>query len=372
MDKRLETLAELLLDHSIRIRSGELFEINSAPAAKPLIKALLRGAAKRGAYPVVELEDDELVRLTFGCIDPDHPERMRPAIEKQAAWELKKWEHVCAHIDIGVDENDAELSGVDSRALACYRAARAEVRRVLIDERRWVYLHYPTPADAQKAGLCYDDMYELFLSSALVDYAAMEKHMQPLLRRMEQAGQVRISGPETELTFSIEGMPAVPCAGRINIPDGEVYTAPVRTSVNGYIRYNTAARRYGHTFEAPRFVFENGRIVRADCSGDSAAFNRMLDADEGARYIGEFALGVNNAITRAIGNTLYDEKIGGSFHLTPGNAYATAFNGNRSQLHLDIVCIQTEPCGGGDIYFDGELIRHNGLFVPEDLRGLNP
>lgn len=372
MDRRIDELAAVLLDHSIQIRAGELFEINAGVAAKPLIKALLRGAAARGAYPVVALEDDELTRLTLACIDPAHPERTLPAIQKQAQWELKKWEHVAAHIDIGVDENDAELSAVDAGALACYREARARVRQVMIDERRWVYLHYPTPADAQKAGLCMDEMFEMFLSAALVDYAAMQRRLQPLVRRMERAGTVRIAGPDTELTFSIEGIPVVPCAGRINIPDGEVYTAPVRTSVNGHIRYNTPARRYGHTFMNPYFEFENGRIVRAVCDGDNSAFNRLLDADEGARYIGEFALGVNNAIRRAIGNTLYDEKIGGSFHLTPGNAYANAFNGNRSQLHLDIVCIQTAACGGGDIWFDGELIRHDGLFVPEDLRGLNP
>lgn len=158
----------------------------------------------------------------------------------------------------------------------------------------------------------------------------------------------------------------------MNIPDGEVYTAPLRTSVNGHVRFNTAARRYGHTFANPRLEFAGGRIVRASCDGDAAAFNRLLDADEGARFCGEFALGVNNALTRAIGNALYDEKIGGSFHLAAGNAYPDASNGNRSQLHLDMVCLQTAACGGGDILFDGELIRRDGLFVLEELRGLNP
>ena len=227
--ERMDALAALLLDHAIRIRPGELFEINGALPAKPLIKALLRGAAARGAYPVVELEDDELTRLTLACIDPAHPERTRPMLEKQAAWELAKWERLAAHIDIGVDENDAELSAVDGRAMACYRAARTQVRRAMVERTRWVYLHYPTAADAQKAGLCLDDMTELFFGAALVDYAAMERRMEPLVRRMERARQVRISGPDTELTCSIAGMPAVACAGRVNIPDGEVYTAPLRT-----------------------------------------------------------------------------------------------------------------------------------------------
>lgn len=200
----------------------------------------------------------------------------------------------------------------------------------------------------------------------------MGRDMEPLVELMEKTDLVEIKGPGTDIRFSIKDIPVCPCSGECNIPDGEVYTAPVRESANGVVQYNTAAMRYGKKFNNPRLTFKNGKIVEATCDGDVAGFNEMLDADEGARYLGEFALGVNNAVNRAIGNTLYDEKIGGSFHLTPGCCYQTAPNGNTSQLHLDIVCIQTKQYGGGEIWFDGKLVRKDGLFLPEALKGLNP
>ncbi len=370
-DERLDRLADLLLTYSLGLKTGEMFEINGGLPAKPLIMALQRKAHTIGAIPFVKLTDDEISRQFFGFIDPEHPEKAKPAIDAQLEWEMKYWDHLTAHVDIGVDENDAELSAVDSRAMTYYRDLRRALRDRIIDERRWVYLHWPTMADAQKAGMCYDDFFDFFLNAALVDYEKMARDMEPLVELMDQTDLVHIVGPGTDLTFSIKGIPVVPCHGELNIPDGEVYTAPVRESANGTIRYNTPAMRYGKRFDNPRLVFKNGHIDEAACDGDAAGFNEMLDADEGARYLGEFAIGVNNAVTKSIGNTLYDEKIGGSFHLTPGCAYADAFNGNKSQLHLDIVCIQTKPYGG-EIWFDGKLIRKDGVFLPDSLKGLNP
>ncbi len=371
-DERLQRLAKLLLNYSIAIQKGEQFEINGAIPAKPLIKALMKEAHAIGAVPYVKLDDDELTRLSYGYIDPEKPEEARAIIEKQLAWEMAYWDHLVAHVDIGVDENDAELSAVNEQSLQLYRQVRQPLRDRIIDERRWVYLHWPTMADAQKAGMCYDDFFDFFISAALVDYQKMAKDMEPLVELMERTDMVHILGPGTDLRFSIKGIPVVPCHGQMNIPDGEVFTAPVKDSVHGEIRYNTAAEHFGKKFDNPRLVFKNGHIDEAFCDGDSKGFNDMLNADEGARYIGEFAIGVNNAVTRAIGNTLYDEKIGGSFHLTPGAAYAEAFNGNNSQLHLDIVCIQTAACGGGEIWFDGKLIRKDGVFTLDALKGLNP
>lgn len=370
-DSRLETLAKLLVGHSLGLQSGELFEINGGVAAKPLIKEIMRAANADGAIPYVRLEDAELQRLSYAYIDPEAPESALGAIEKERAWSKARWEHLAAHVDIGVDENDAELSAVDERAMALYRAEMREIRDIRIDERRWVYLHWPTMADAQKAGMCYDEYYEFFLAAANVDYKRMRESMRPLVKAMEAAEDVHILGPDTDIRFSIAGMPVVPCFGERNIPDGEVYTAPVKESANGRIKYNTALHMLGKRYENPRLVFEEGRIVDAACDNDTSGLNRLLDTDVGARYLGEFALGVNNAIKRPVGNTLYDEKIGGSFHLTPGCAYQSAFNGNKSSLHMDIVCMQAQPYGG-EIYFDGVCIRRDGLFLPAELRGLNP
>ncbi len=371
-DERLIQLAKLLTGYSIGLKKGELFEINSGVAAKPLIKELVREAHKLGAAPFVKLTDDELARLSYGFIDPEKPDEARAIIEKQLVWETAYWDQLAAHIDIGVDENDAELSAVNDRSLQFYRDLRRPIRDRMIDEKRWVYLHWPTMADAQKAGMCYDDFFDFFINAALVDYEKMGRDMEPLVELMQKTDMVRLTGPGTDLSFSIKGIPVVPCHGDMNIPDGEVFTAPVKDSANGHIRYNTPAMRYGKKFDNPCLVFRNGHIDEASCDGDTKGFNDLLNADEGARYLGEFAIGVNNAVTRPIGNTLYDEKIGGSFHLTPGNAYADAFNGNHSQLHLDIVCIQTAAYGGGEIWFDGRLIRKDGVFTLDALKGLNP
>ena len=182
---------------------------------------------------------------------------------------------------------------------------------------------------------------------------------------------MRITGPGTDLTFSIQGIPTVKCAGELNIPDGEVYTAPVRESVNGVIQYNTPSLSGGFTYENIRFTFKQGKIVQAECN-DTRRINQVLDTDPGARYVGEFAIGVNPYITKPMKDTLFDEKIAGSFHFTPGACYDDCPNGNHSAVHWDLVCIQTPEYGGGKMYFDGELIREDGLFVPQDLHCLNP
>ena len=371
-DIRIEQLAEMLLRDSLGMKAGETLLIKSGAEANPLNKALLRAAKKMGLYPLINLCDDELERMFYDCIDGDDPEKMKSQIEAHSNWELQMWNSIDAHVDVGIDTNDAELSAVDSRSFTYFRSLRKEIQTVKIDKKKWVYLHWPTYADAQKAGMCYDDFFEFFLRAAIVDYEAMSRSMKPLVALMEKTDRVEIKGPGTDISFSIKGIPVVPCDGHMNIPDGEVYTAPVKDSVNGVIQYNTPACRYGKRFLNPRLVFKDGRIIEASCDNDTAGFNEMLNADEGARYLGEFAIGVNNAVTVPVGNTLYDEKIGGSFHLTPGCSYEDAYNGNTSQLHLDIVCIQTAPFGGGEMFFDGKLIRKDGLFVTDDLKGLNP
>ena len=233
-------------------------------------------------------------------------------------------------------------------------------------------LRYPNPALAQLAERATEDFADFYFQVCTLDYARMSKAMDPLVELMNKTDQVRITGPGTELTFSIKDLPAVKCDGGRNIPDGEVYTAPVKDSVNGVIQYNTGTMRSGALLKNIRFEVKDGKIVEATCEGDEGKLNEALDIDEGARCFGEFALGVNPYITKPMLDTLFDEKIGGSFHLTPGNAYESAFNGNKSALHWDIVLIQTSEWGGGEIHFDGKLIRKDGLFVLPELEGLNP
>ena len=187
---------------------------------------------------------------------------------------------------------------------------------------------------------------------------------------MERTDRVEIAGPGTDLRFSIKKIPAVICGGDRNIPDGEVFTAPVRDSVNGFVTFNAPTIYQGTSFDHIRLEFENGKIVKAT-SNQTKKLNDVLDADAGARYIGEFSLGFNPHILHPMRDILFDEKIAGSFHFTPGQAYETADNGNRSQVHWDMVNIQRREYGGGEIYFDGKLIRKNGEFVVPALQSLN-
>src|SRR5581483_3412957 len=202
--------------------------------------------------------------------------------------------------------------------------------------------------------------------------AKMSRAMQPLKQMMEKTDEVRLKGPnDTDLTFSIKDIPAIPCDGNRNIPDGEVFTAPVRDSVNGVIHFNAPTIYRGVTHNDIRLTFKNGKIVDATSTA-SDKLNEVLDSDPGARYVGEFAIGFNPYCTKPMKDILFDEKIAGSIHFTPGACYDEASNGNKSDIHWDMVMRQTPDVGGGEIKFDGKLVRKDGIFVVDELKGLNP
>ena len=240
-----------------------------------------------------------------------------------------------------------------------------------VNKTKWAVLRYPNASMAQLAGTSQEAFEDFYFDVCTLDYQKMSKAMDALVELMNKTDRVQLKGPGTDLTFSIKGIPAVKCAGECNIPDGEVYTAPVRDSVNGVISYNTPSEEQGFTFENIVFHVKDGKITEAS-SNNNKRINELLDTDEGARYFGEFALGVNPYILRPMKDTLFDEKICGSFHLTPGASYEDAFNGNKSAVHWDLVMIQREEYGGGEIYFDDVLIRKDGRFVLPELEGLNP
>jgi aminopeptidase len=224
---------------------------------------------------------------------------------------------------------------------------------------------------SQQAGMSTESFEDYYFDVCCLDYTKMGEEMKNLIALMDKTDKVRIVSPGTDLTFSIKGIDTEPCAGDMNIPDGEVFTAPVKDSVNGTLAFNTPSLFKGTTFENITFEFKDGKIVKADGNFPDK-INQILDTDEGARYIGEFAIGVNPYITKPMKDTLFDEKIAGSIHITPGRCYDEADNGNKSAIHWDLVLIQTPEFGGGEIYFDDVLIRKDGLFVIDELKGLNP
>ena len=283
------------------------------------------------------------------------------------------WEEDAAGIGVRGSHNINELSDVSSEANELYRKHwQTPVLDIRVPNSKWVVLRWPTPSMAQLANRsteAFEDFY--YDVCTTLDYSQMERAVAPLKALMEATDEVHIVGPGTDLKFSIKDIPAVPCTGEYNLPDGECFTAPVRNSIEGVIQFNTPTISDGITFADVRLRFEAGRIVEATAS-NTERLNKILDTDAGARYIGEFALGFNPYINKPMLDILFDEKIAGSFHLTPGRAYEDADNGNHSSVHWDIVCIQTERYGGGEIYFDDILVRKDGLFVLSELEPLNP
>lgn len=370
-DPRLDQLAQVLMNHSITLQRGDFFQVNAAMTARPLVAAILRQAQAMGVYPIVNWQDEEMARLQYALVDPENPDAVR-FLERRREWDLFRWKDLAANITIRATENDQELSGVPAERMQLNARINRPLSDVIINERRWVLVDYPTHASAQKAGMPYESYYDYSLAVALIDYDRLLRAEEKLAARLDGCDRIEIRAPGTDIRFSKKGMPSVCCYGRRNVPDGEVYTAPVVDSVEGVITYNVPSIYFGQTFRQVRLEFKNGKVCQATCDGDSALLNRILATDAGASSIGEFSFGVNPMIREPIGNTLFDEKICGSIHFTPGNAYAKADNGNRSAIHWDLIQIQRPEHGGGEVWMDGELVRKDGLFLPEDLLPLNP
>jgi aminopeptidase len=364
-DPRIDRLADILLDHSCELQTGERVLIDAFDVPDPaLVCRLVEGAAKRGGVPFVSWKSNTVLRSLYQSATE---EGMKLAGE----FDLARMQQMQAYIGIRGAANSSQFADVAQPKMDLYQQHWWKpVTDFRVSKTKWVVLRYPTDSFAQSANMSTAAFEDFYFDVCTADYAAMAEAQKPLVARMEAADRVRITAPGTELEFSIKGIPVIPCAGDRNIPDGEVFTAPVRDSINGTIRFNTQSRYQGTLFDSIEFEFKNGKIVRA-AANETDKINVVLDSDEGGRYIGEWAIGVNNRVRHPMLDTLFDEKIGGSFHLTPGQAYEIADNGNRSRIHWDLVLIQRPDYGGGEIWFDGELLRKDGRFVPDDLQGLN-
>ncbi len=370
-DERLTTLARHILEYSIQVGKGDRFSLSLTTSAIPLGKAILEESKHIGAFPYIDILDEELQRLRMELVDPDDGGFSEESLKCAVEWGLRKFADLKANVAVRSHENDMESAGVDPKKTRLSAQVGQPLQDLIINHRKWVLFEWPTKGQAQKAGMSYDRFFDFVLDVSCVDYAKMRRDVEPLRQRMLATDRVRLVGPGTDLSFSIQGIPPIPCCGEFNIPDGEIFTAPIRDSINGTLAYNTPSIYWGKKFSDIKFTFKDGRIEEATCTGSQEDLLRILDSDPGARYIGEFAIGLNPLIREPFCNTLFDEKIFGSFHFTPGRCYDEAPNGNESSVHWDLVCIQRPEYGGGEMYFDGELVRKDGRFLPADLQGLN-
>lgn len=364
MNPNYTKLADGLTGFSTNLQKGERVLIEAFDIPEAMVIALVRSVRARGAVPFVNLQSGRINRELMNHVDAEQ-------FETQSIWELERMQKMDAYIAIRGSGNIFELSDVDPDKVARVTRAMKGLLDYRVSKTKWVVLRWPTSAMAQQAMMSTEGFEEFYFRVCTQDYSRMIEGMQALKTLMAKTDQVHIKGPGTDLRFSIKGIEAVACGGQYNIPDGEVFSCPVKDSVEGEITYNAPTVYQGVSFDQIHLKFKEGKIVAAE-SNNTERLNEILNSDEGARYIGEFAIGFNPHILEPMRDILFDEKIAGSFHFTPGQAYEEADNGNRSQVHWDLVQIQRPEYGGGEIWFDGELIRKDGLFVKEPLKKLNP
>ena len=364
VDPRFGRLAEVLTSHSTRLKRGERVMIDAFDAPHDMIVALIRSVRFKGAFPFVSLQANVIARELLKGAEEEQYRTLRE-------FEMFRMKMMDAYIALRGSNNTSEFSDVAPERMQLAMKTLQPVVDQRINKTKWVVLRWPTSSMAQMAGMSTEAFEDFYFKVCTFDYGKMKPGMEALKSSLESTDQVHITGVGTDLRFSIRGNPAITCGGEHNIPDGEVFTCPVRNSVDGHIRYNAPTVYQGTAFDSVRLGFKEGKVVEAS-SNNTERLNAILNSDEGARYIGEFAIGFNPYIREPMRDILFDEKISGSFHFTPGQAYERADNGNRSQVHWDLVCIQRPEYGGGEIYFDKKLIRKDGQFIPKELQSLNP
>jgi aminopeptidase len=362
-DARFDKLASLLVGYSTELKRNEKVLIESFDAPDEMTIALIRAARKAGAIPFTQIQRARVSReLALGANDKQ--------LNLAAAHELARMKKMDGYIAVRGSDNISELADVPIDRMKLVAKKLRPVQDQRVKKTKWVVLRWPTPAMAQLAGMSTEAFEDFFFKVCTLDYRKLQAGMKALKALMEKTDRVEVKGPGTDLHFSMKGIAAVICGGDRNIPDGEVFSCPVKGSVQGHVTFNAPSIYQSTGFDNIRLDFRDGKIVEAT-SNQTKKLNEVLDSDPGARYIGEFSLGFNPYILHPMRDILFDEKIAGSFHFTPGQAYQEADNGNRSQVHWDMVSIQRKDYGGGEIYFDGKLVRRDGEFLPQQLRPLN-
>jgi len=363
-DPRYGKLADVLVNYSTKLKQGERVLIDAIDIPDEFTVELMRAVREAGATPLVEVRHGRVTRELLRGTNEHHAALVREV-------EMFRMKKVQAYIALRGSANTSETSDVPSDKMSLYSRVLRPVLNYRVNKTRWVVLRWPTPSMAQAAGMSTEAFENFYFDVCTMNYPRMAKAMLPLEKLMQKTDRVHIKAPGTDLKFSIKGIGAKMCKGDRNIPDGEVFSCPIKDSVNGVIQYNTPTLYSGTRFENVRLEFKDGKIIKATAN-NTKRLNEIFDTDAGARYVGEFSLGFNPHIQSPMCDILFDEKIAGSLHFTPGQAYEDVDNGNRSAVHWDMVLIQRPEWGGGEVWFDDTLIRKDGRFLPKELRPLNP
>jgi aminopeptidase len=367
-DPRVARLGELLVDYSLALQPGQLVRIDGATVAAPLVTELYRYALRAGAHPRtrIDVEGLELIALT----DADEEQLVFIAdVDRQEVEELD------AVVTIWGDLNTRALTGADPGRVSRRIGSRRQLvnrfwERIDADEASWVGTRFPTEAHAQDAEMSLPE-YEDFVYGAchvrdgedpVAHWRQVSVELGARARELETVRELRIVGPDTDLRLGVEGRKWIAADGKLNMPDGEIFTSPVETETEGEIRFSFPAIFHGRGVEDVRLRFEGGRVVAADAKTANDYLRSLLDMDEGARILGEFAFGMNYEIDRFTRDILFDEKIGGTIHLALGASFKKVGGQNDSGLHWDMIC---DLRSDGEVYADGELVWRAGKFLHE-------
>ena len=364
MNENFKKLAKLLCGHSVKVQKGEHVFLDLSETPDDMAEALIEEISARGASAHLRLTSPRVSRKLSLLASQEQLDTDADAL----LYTLKKMH---CYIAVRGSNNIFENSDISAEQMRRISTAMRPVNDFRVNKLKWVVLRWPTAAFAQQARMSTEAFEDFYFKVCTYDYSRFDEGMNALKALMDKTDKVRIKGPGTDLSFSIKGLNAITCGGQYNIPDGEVFTAPVKDSVNGKITYNAPTIYNGISFDGITLEFKDGKIISAKASGNTEELVKILDTDDGARYIGEFSLGFNPLITTPMRDILFDEKIAGSLHFTPGQAYVEADNGNISKIHWDLVCIQTPEYGGGEVWFDDVLIRKDGEFVVSGPDKLN-
>ncbi|MDZ7815236.1 MAG: aminopeptidase [Planctomycetota bacterium] len=368
LDPRVKKLADMLVNYSMEVKKGEKVMLNFiGSSTEPLVRELISSVVRAGGVPFWVFDDSPLSRRFVAEAD-ENQMTVFGDVHKSMMQQMD------CYCGVRGSDNKFEMAGLPSEQMKNYKKLYGEKvhMQVRVPDTRWVVMRWPNASMAQQSGKSTEDFENFYFDVCTLDYAKMSAAMEKLVERMHRTDRVRIVAKDTDISFSTKDIPAIKCDGKLNIPDGEVYTAPVKNSVNGRITDNTPSTQEGVMYEGVSLEFKDGKIVSIDAKNDVDSLREVFEVDEGAKYVGEFAIGVNPYILHPMNDTLFDEKIAGSIHFTPGNSYDEAPNGNKSSLHWDMVLIQREDYGGGELFFDDELVRKDGIFVVDDLKCLNP
>jgi len=363
-DSRFDLLAKNLVSFSTSLKPGEKVLLDMFDVPDEMTVALIRAVRGAGAVPFVQMHHGRVSReMALGAAPGGW--------DVSAALQLAQMKKMQAYIAFRGGANATENADVPPEKMKLLSKKMKPVLDWRVKKTKWCVLRWPSASMAQLAGMSTEAFEDFYFRVCTLDYRRMQPGMKALAQLMMKTDKVHLKGPGTDLRFSIKGIRAIPCGGTHNIPDGEVFTAPVKTSVQGHVSYNAPTIYQGVAFDNVRLAFKDGKVAEATAS-NTEKLNHILDSDPGARFIGEFAIAFNPHVLSPMRDILFDEKIAGSFHFTPGQCYEQTENGNRSQVHWDLVSIQRPDYGGGEIWFDGRLIRRDGFFIPAALQALNP